>query len=129
VKVMLAVRVRMLLVAGEGVVLVAEVQQSVHGRVQKQGGLLQNILSRVWVCEIERTRGGQLVKESVLVEYIPVIGRQGYVVQERRRVGQVIERWLCRCLVVAVSPPLPDIGILDKHGQFTAHFGELREGS
>jgi hypothetical protein len=37
-----------------------------------------------------------------------------------------MEQWRSRDLVVAVSPPLSDIGILDQHVNFTAHFGELR---
>jgi hypothetical protein len=34
---------------------------------------------------------------------------------------EALEHWLCRGVLWPVSPPFSDIGVLNKHHQFTAH--------
>jgi hypothetical protein len=118
-----------MLVAQLQVRLVAEIQKSTKRLVQKQGSLLEDVLVLRGEVEKARCRWGEHVWQRTLVQYIPVVGRHGYCVEDSRRgIRQAMEHRLARGgVLVAVSPPFPDIGILDKHRQFTAHLANEEE--
>ena len=120
-EVTLVARVWMLLAAGIRALLVAKFQQSVNGLVQNQGGLLQDIQVLRRKAQVKRTRLRQRIGQGGLVQYIPVLDREGEGSEAGWRIGHAVQDWLCGGLVVAVNPPLPDIGVLDTHCQFTEH--------
>ena len=114
------------MVAGIRALLVAKFQQSVNGLVQNQGGLLQDIQVLRRKAQVKRTRLRERIGQSGLVQYIPVLGREGEGSEAGWRIGRAVEDWLWGKFVVAVSPPLPDIGVLKQALSIHRTLGELR---
>jgi hypothetical protein len=61
-----------------------------------------------------------------LVQYIPVLSGEGVDSEAGWRIGRAVEDWFCGGLVVTVSPPLPDIGVLKQALSIHRALGELR---
>lgn len=110
--------------------LAAEIKKRGQGLMEVRGGLLQKelLVVLVWIQDHGKRRTEADTNRGSLLQYIPLMIRQGWAVETNRRgMGEVLEHWLCRGVLGGVSPPLSDTVALDKHHQFTAHLANEGE--